>query len=103
MCLWDHRKSVEIVSLSKLHEAGQDSCCREQGDLRDSKIECCVRHIVLGYVQAGTVSLVNEDLVKEELKDNLKKRCQAMEVHKRESARWVEDNNANADVRVMVR
>ena len=46
----------------------QASCCREQGDLGDSRIGCCVRHIVLGYAQAETVSLVNEDLVKEELK-----------------------------------
>lgn len=35
-------------------------------------------------MQAETVSLVNEDLAKEELKDNLKKRWQAMEVNKRE-------------------
>lgn len=103
MCLWDYRKFVEIVLLFKLYEVGQDFCCREQGDFRDFKIECCVRYIVLGYVQVGIVSLVNEDLVKEELKDNLKKRCQVMEVYKRELARWVEDNNVNVDVRVMVR
>lgn len=39
-----------------------------EGDLRDSRIGSCVRLIVLGYAQAEIVSLMNEDLVKEELK-----------------------------------
>lgn len=50
------------------------------------------------------MSLVNEDLAKEELKDNLKKRWQAMEVNKRESMVCVcGGGDDNADVRVVVR